>query len=401
VPKNLSYDVWVPVEPDSGPRRPNAVRIAVAVVLLLVAGCGTPTSNGVSTNGDATGTWHKLSAPPLSPRQGAITAWTGTEALFLGGDTGPPCPPSADCAAPQARARDGAAFDPEKDGWRRTALAPVPLEPYASHAVIGDEVWVVAEGALLSYDASADAWATHRAPSSLPEYGQVVADGGRVIVVRSERHSSDEPDQVYDTQAQTWSHLPADPLDPAFGRMLTATSVGLVLTGHDLVAQPGSDKPSFVRAALLAPDSDRWKLLTDSDQLGGGQWTWTGKRMVDPTPGGADGGEVNGYGRTIPSGGILDPVMDEWSRLPHPPKDLTGGWGVEALAGPLAAGAGWIYDDRDQTWTTVPRPADGPSRAGSAVWAGEQLIALGGVDDDAGYTIKALSRDAWIYDRST
>jgi hypothetical protein len=174
-----------------------------------------------------------------------------------------------------------------------------------------------------------------------------------------------------------------------------------VLTSHDLLAQPGSDKPSFVRAALLAPESTRWKLLADSDQLGGGQWTWTGKRMVDPTPGGADGGEVNGYGRTIPSGGILDPVTGEWSRLPHPPKSLTGGWGVEALDGPLAAGAGWIYDDRDETWTKVPQPADGPSRAGSAVWAGEQLIALGGVDDDGGYTVTALSRDAWIYDRST
>jgi hypothetical protein len=397
----LAYDVSVAVEPDSGPLRPNAVRIAVAVVLLLAAACGTPTSNGASTHGEETGTWHKLPAPPLSPRQGAITAWTGTEALFLGGDTGAPCPPNADCGAPQARARDGAAFDPERDTWRRAAVAPVPLEPYASHAVIGDEVWVVAEGALLSYDASADTWATHRAPSSLPEYGQVVADGGRIVVIRSERHRSDDPDQVYDTQARTWSHLPADPLDPALGRMLTATSAGLVLTGHDLVAQPGSDKPSFVRAALLAPASDRWKLLADSDQLGGGQWTWTGKRMVDPTPGGADGGEVNGYGRTIPSGGVLDPVTGAWSRLPNPPKEFTGGWGVEALAGPLAAGAGWIYDDRDERWTKVPRPADGPSRAGSAVWAGEQLIALGGVDGDAGYTIKALSGDAWIYDRST
>jgi hypothetical protein len=397
----LAYDVWVPVEPDSSPLRPNAVRIAVAVVLLLTAACGAPTSDGAATHGEGTGTWHKLSAPPLSPRQGAITAWTGTEALFLGGDTGPPCPAGADCAAPPAGARDGAAFDPERDSWHKTAPAPVPLEPYASRAVIGDEVWVVAEGALLSYDASADAWTTHRAPSSLPEYGQVVADGGRIVVIRGERHLSDDPDEVYDTVAHTWSRLPADPLDPAFDRMLTSTSAGLVLTGHDLVDQPGSDKPSFVRAALLAPEADRWKLLADSDQLGGGIWTWTGKRMVDPTPGGADGGEVNGYGRTIPSGGILDPVTGDWSRLPHPPKYLTGGWGVEALGGPLAAGAGWIYDDRDETWTKVPRPADGPSRAGSAVWAGEQLIALGGVDDDAGYTIKALSRDAWIYDRST
>jgi hypothetical protein len=391
----------VQAEPDSHPRRLNAVRTVLAVVLVLTAACGNPTSDPVRTQGDVAGTWHKLSAPPLSPRLGAITAWTGTEALFLGGDTGAPCPPNADCSAPQARARDGAAFDPDRGTWRKTANAPATLEPYASRAVIGDEVWVVAEGALLSYDASADAWATHRPPAKLPEYGQVVADHGRIIVVRSERRRSDSPDQVYDTQAQAWSPLPEDPLEPAFGRMLTETSAGLVLTGYDLIAQPGSEKPSFVRAALLAPESDRWKLIADSDQLGGGLWTWTGKRMVDPTLGGADGGEVNGYGRTIPTGGILDPVTGAWSRLPHPPKYLTGGWGVGALAGPLAAGEGWIYDDRDETWTKVPRPAGGPSRAGSAVWAGERLIALGGVDEDAGYTTKALSGDAWVYPLAT
>jgi hypothetical protein len=390
----------VQAEPDSDPRRLNAVRTVLAVVLLLTAACGNPAPDPARTQGDVTGTWQKLSAPPLSPRQGAITAWTGTEALFLGGDTGAPCPPGADCAVPEHDVRDGAAFDPDRGTWRKTANAPAPLEPYSSRAVIGDQVWLVAGDTLLSYDASADAWTTHRAPTSLPEDGQVVADRGRIIVVRGERRSGDDPDQVYDPKSDTWSHLPADPLDPAWGRIVTATSAGLVLTGYDLVAQPGSEKPSFVRAALLAPESDGWKLIADSDQLGGGLWTWTGTRMVDPTLGGADGGEVNGYGRTIPTGGILDPVTGAWGRLPHPPQYLTGGWGVAALAGPLAAGEGWIYDDRDETWTKVPRPAGGPSRAGSAVWAGERLIALGGADEQAGYTVKALSGDAWIYEPS-
>jgi hypothetical protein len=376
-----------------------AVRILVAG-LLLTAACGAAASPAPATS-DATGAWHKLSVAPIAARLGAVTAWTGTEALFLGGDTRPPCPPSADCVAPGAGARDGAAFDVERATWRRTAAAPAPIAAYAPHAVIGDEVWIMTGDRLLSYDASADAWVTHPLPSTVAGGEDLIADRGRIIVVRGERRSTDDPDQVYDRQTQTWSALPADPLDPAWGRMLTSTSAGLVLTGYDLVAAPGGEKPAILRAALLAPSADRWKLLADSDQLGGGRWTWTGQRMVDPTPGGADGGEVNNYGRTIPNGGVLDPTTGAWSRLPHAPKEFTGGWVVEALAGPLAAVDGWVYDDRAQTWRKLPRPADAPARAGSAVWAGEALIDLGGVDESAGHTVKALSKDAWIYQPAT
>lgn len=49
------------------------------------------------------------------------------------------------------------------------------------------------------------------------------------------------------------------------------------------------------------------------DQVGG-SWTWTGQRLVDPTLGGADGGQVNNYGRVIPYGGRLDPATGDWSR---------------------------------------------------------------------------------------
>jgi len=238
------------------------------------------------------------------------------------------------------------------------------------HVVIGDEVFVVTAGALVSYDASDDAWAKHPALSAELEYGQLVAYGDRVIVVPGERHRNDPPDQVYDPATQSWSTLPTDPLGPAFDRVITATAAGLVLTGQDLVLQPSSEGPSFVRAALLEPTSGRWTLLADSDQLGGWRWTWTGSRMVDPTPGGADGGEVNGFGRMIRYGGVLDP----------------------------AAVDGWVYDDRDETWTELPRPDGAPQEAGSAVWADGQLIVLGGVDFEDGYTVEALSDGAWSYD---
>lgn len=183
---------------------------------------------------------------------------------------------------------------------------------------------------------------------------------------------------------------------PAFDRSVTATSAGLVLTGHDLVPQPGSEKPSFTRAALLPPGSAQWVLLPDSDQIGAGPWAWTGRRLVSPQLGGADGGEINGYGRVIPFGGILDPVTATWSRLPSPPADDSGGWPVSALGGPVTAFEGWLYDDRDRSWTLLDRPDGAPSLPGQAVWADGSLVVLGGEDQGGSLTTETRSVGAWL-----
>jgi hypothetical protein len=375
------------------------VRILVTVALLLTAACGTSAPPGPPEVGTGAGTWRELPAAPLAPRQGPVAVWTGAEALFLGGDPSAPCPPGADCAGPDAYLRDGAAFDPERSTWRRTAPALAPIGPWTAAAVIGDEVYLEAARGLQAYDASEDTWTLHRSTIPLPAYAGLVADRGRVIVVRSERHREDAADVVLDPETGTWSDLPPDSLGPAFDRVITSTPLGLVLTGQELVPQPGSEEPSLVKAALLRRGAEQWELLPESDQLGGWRWTWTGARLVDPTLGGADGGEVNGYGRTIPYGGVLDPATGAWARLPDPPEPLTGGWPVEALGGPLSAIEGWVYDDRDRSWTRIPRPEGAPSDPGSAVWAGERLIVLGGVDPDAGYTVEAMSEGAWIYER--
>ena len=101
---------------------------------------------------------------------------------------------------------------------------------------------------------------------------------------------------------------------------------------------------------------------------------------MDPTTGGADGGEVNGYGRVIPFGGRLDPATGTWSRLPDPPAEYTGGWTVEAPGGTVMAADGWLYDDQAETWTRLPRPMGAPEDPGPAVWAGDVLVVHGGTD---------------------
>jgi len=206
------------------------------------------------------------------------------------------------------------------------------------------------------------------------------------------------PDRVYDPGTRRWSTLPADPIGPAFDRMITSIPTGLVLTAHELVDNPGAERPSVVLAARFDRTTGTWTRLPDSDQLGGWAWTWTGRRMVDPSLGGADGGKVGNYGRVIPFGGVLNPTTGRWSRLGHAPAGPGDGWPVAALGGRFAAVGGWTYDDGSESWAEVPRPKGAPAEPGAAVWAGDRLVVIGGVHTDRGYTTKALSPHAWISD---
>ncbi|HEX2074490.1 MAG TPA: META domain-containing protein [Geodermatophilus sp.] len=370
---------------------PRAVLLAAS---LLLAGCADAGGNP-GAPGSPSGTWRELPPAPVSPRLGAVTAWTGSEVLFLGGDVGPPCPPNVACDREPDAVRDGAAFDPARGSWRRTADAPLPLA-YAPRVVLGDVVVLLTGGQLLSYDASDDAWTTHEPPEGALDAVGLGTDGSRIVIARGERRAGDPPDQLYDLATRAWTPVPEDPLGPAFDRVYVGTPAGLVLTGKELVPDPGVE-PTPVRAAVLDPGSLSWTRLPDSEQVGGWRWTWTGRRMVDPTPGGVDGGETNAYGRTYPLGGVLDPATGTWGPLPRAPEPFTGGWPVEAPGGPVTAVEGWLYDDREESWTRLPAPENGPAQPGSAVWAGEVLVVLGGVvhEDDGG---ASLSAGAWRYD---
>src|SRR6478735_6176169 len=91
-----------------------AVGMVVSVVCL--GGCATM-SAGPGGAGEEESRWAQVDDFPLSARTVPTLAWTGSEVFVVGGDTGPPCPPAADCAW-GALARDGAAFDPVEETWR-------------------------------------------------------------------------------------------------------------------------------------------------------------------------------------------------------------------------------------------------------------------------------------------
>ena len=373
-----------------------AVAIAAVAALSLVSGCGDDIEVSQSPDPSAIApAWQRLPDPPFDPRSGPVVAWTGSGVVVVGGDTGAPCPPNADCKAPQHYARDGARLDLGERTWHPISSAPVEIPAYSSSALVAGTLYVLAGDALLAYDVELDAWSNVPTPAALTD-GQLVGSGTRLVVAQGSDEHGPTPDRVYDSGTGHWSTLPDDPIGPAFDKTFTAIPTGLVLTAHALVDSPGGDGPSLVLAARWDDATEAWTRLPDSDQLGGRAWTWTGRRLIDPSLGGGDGGEVGNYGRTIPYGGILDPVTGRWSRLRHAPSESGGGWPVAALGGRFAAIAGWTYDDETESWAEMPRPKGAPDEPGTAVWADDRLVVIGGVDDDQGWTTDALSTHAWI-----
>jgi hypothetical protein len=348
--------------------------------------------------------WSRMPVPPLSPRRGPLVATVAGEVVVLGGYTGPPCPPNADCAYPPEFARDGVRWTPAEGRWREIAPAPYDVTERPTHAVVGDRLHVLAGQRLLVWDASEDEWTVLPTPARL-QYRSLVADGSRLVMAAGSDENGETPDHVLDTRTGEWSTLPEDPLSPSFDRSVTATPHGLVLTASPIGPDGGPEDPAMVQAAVLEPGSDRWRRLPETGQIGGWRWSWTGRHLVDPTLGGADGGEVNNYGRVLPFGGRLDPVSGGWSPLPDAPKALSGGWPVDAVGGPVSAADGWLYDDATERWTRLPRPDGAPTEPGPATWLEETLVVYGGEHwDDDGWsndlTPEAVySTDAWIFTR--
>jgi len=374
------------------------LRVAATALLLALAACGTAEPERAATTELR---WERLPDPPLTPREFGPLHWTGRELLVLGGDTVPPCPPAASCATPPRPQRDGAAYDPSTNTWRRTADAPLPLQ---GHQVLdGDVVWAQTswhgDAPLLSYDASKDRWTQHPPPPglALAAYVLTVADG-HPVALRTEQRTQHYPDAIYDPARRSWTNLPADPLSPSFDRAAIETPQGLLVTGAKAVENPGSEKPAFLRAELLDPTTRTWKRLPASDQLVGAGIALHGTRAIWPDLGGANGGDVNGYGRTIPFGGVLDLATARWERLPDPPAEGHGRWAPFALGGPVSAAEGFLYDDRyddrTRTWTAVPRPEDGPADPGSAAWVGDDLVVVGGTTDPS--TTFERVQGAWV-----
>jgi hypothetical protein len=129
---------------------------------------------------------------------------------------------------------DGAAFNVAKGTWHRIADAPLGIQDYAGHAMVGDVLYIQTRSDLLAYDVSDDQWKRIESPGG----GALSADGSRLVFASDSDENGTHPDRVYDTTTGRWSKLPDDPIGPAFDRVITSTPAGLVLTAKKLVGNP-------------------------------------------------------------------------------------------------------------------------------------------------------------------
>jgi hypothetical protein len=112
---------------------------AVAVVTALVLG-GTALlgrsdrPSSVVPTGQAP-RWHQVADMPLSPRWLPLVAWTGDEAIVVGGLTGSTVGVGQDATT----LADGAAYEPEAGTWRTTAPAPEHLSSVDDTSVLVDD----------------------------------------------------------------------------------------------------------------------------------------------------------------------------------------------------------------------------------------------------------------------
>lgn len=301
---------------------------------------------------------------------------------------------------------DGAAFAPSLGEWTEIAPAPLPLG-YVTGAVLSDVLYVFIPGlepapgarsGFLAYHVVDDRWEELDAPrvpggTSLA----LVAAGDKVVGYQPTQERGALPDLLYDPASGDWTDLPGDPLAPSFDRSAVWTGQELLLLGVEVVPQPNGPRPSLYRAAGLDLASGTWRRLPDSEVVGWNPaWFWAGDRVINPSIGSADGGQVNNWGRAFPFGGILDPANGAWSPLPDPPAAANVFQGL-SVGGPeyLVASEGFVLHVPTLAWAPLTKPRAGEEAGGASVWAGDRLFVWGGVRSNG--AAAALLSDGWTW----
>lgn len=170
-------------------------------------------------------TWRLIAPAPLSPRKDHVAVWTGEEMIVWGGSR-PISPPRQEA---ERLLFDGAAYDPERDEWRRLATtrllgAPGAIlgagdEPDLAAAWTGDEMMIWSRYGGASYDPASDRWERIAGPP--PEIrvmhpnATAVWTGEEMIVWGGTGNTGTDfvtEGAAYDPRAKVWTGLPEAPI---------------------------------------------------------------------------------------------------------------------------------------------------------------------------------------------
>ena len=393
-------DIWIQI---GGPQPVRDITEQILATLAPVD-AERPTSNSGTAVEEQTG-WSTLPPGPLSARYGPLTAWVDGGLVVFGGRNDQPCPPGASCVLPDSPSLvDGARWS-RADGWREIAPMPTSFQS-ATTVVVGDVVYVLGtpwpgtDGApFIAYDPAGNGWEELPLPDGRGADGAdtIAAGDGEVLLFQRTHELGRLPDLRFDPADQSWTELPRDPLPDAYDRDLTLVDGRLIATGIP-VGDVGADGPATYHAAVWTP-GDGWRELPPGDVAGWSpDWFAVGDRLINPTPGTVDGGEVNPYDRPYFLGGVLDPATGEWSQLPDGAPARTGSRSLPPVGDGdvlVADGGHSALIDNARAWVSLDPPAEVPTDLVGAVVGDGQLYLVGGASWDD--TAAQLSSDVWVW----
>lgn len=245
-------------------------------------------------------TWRRIPEAPISGRQGHSAVWTGTEMLVWGG------------LRNGRILKDGAAFDPVSESWRRIALPPGQVGRRGHHAAwTGEEmvVWSGYPGASseerpsvegLRYDPAEDAWQSMASSGFGPrEDDQMVWTGDELIAVG---YGSDSQAMVaaYDLTADHWSQLPPPGLSAAGWSTPMWTGTEVLFLTPSIPIDPAAGMATM--NAAYRPSDTCW---------------WYAEGYAPPNSVTHDGLWADDVALFVGREGVAyDPDVDAWLRLP-------------------------------------------------------------------------------------
>ena len=303
-------------------------------------------------------TWRPVG--PLAGRQGNIAVWTGTEAIYWGGDR-PGRPP------------EGAGYDPRTLRWRRLSRSPLTNRTGAAAAWTGREILVFGgvngaglQGDGAAYDPATDRW---RMMAAGPLSGRIPLatawTGAEFLVVGARGpglYDGVKDAAAYDPVFDRWRQLPGLPMQLNNGGAVW-TGSELIVYGTYLDRQRSLMSPDTrARGAALDPATGHWRDLPVAP-LSGQSITlvWNGSQAV-------------GWDHELHAA-AYDRVTDRWRPLPDLPlegRDCLPR-GISAGAAVLAVHCGQVavLDPELRAWEELPAPS---TAVDAPVWTGDGVI---------------------------
>lgn len=218
-------------------------------------------------------TWRTIAASPLSARSEQNAVWTGGVLLIWGG------------YADGERLKDGAAYDPEKDAW--TKLPDAPAGRFGARtAWTGTEALFIGGSRKdnVAYNPATRTWRSlPDAPFHSYDWALSTWTGKELLLfVETPGEHTLLGAAAYDPARDSWRRLPAGPVSGGSASGAVWTGDRAVLFSSVSQRSPGERARSLHPGGVYLPETDRWERLplAPSESASRGTPLWTGEEIV-------------------------------------------------------------------------------------------------------------------------